>query len=587
MKNPFKTISHNVDFCVVGGGLAGMLAAISAARHGVKVALMHERPMLGGNASSEIRMWVGGAHGENNRETGILEEIALENLYRNPYKNYSIWDSILYEKVKFEPNITLLLNCSCNDAEMDGNKLKSVTGWQLTTQMWHTVYAKYFADCSGDSILAPLTGAEFRCGREAADDFNEDIAPCVADQKTMGLSCLIQAREYEEERTYIPPVWAEKISKKDLPFRMPDLNKSSENFWYLELGGTKDSIADTEEIRDELLELNFGVWDYIKNSGDIDAKNWDLDRMGFLPAKRESRRYVGDYIMTQNDVRAEGKFDDLVAYGGWSMDDHHPEGFRYEKEPTIYHPAPSPYGIAYRCLYSKNIENLWFAGRNISTTHTALSSTRVMGTCALLGQAVGTAAHIAAKYDETPRGVYKNHIEELKQSLMDDDCYLPFNKRELPKLTLNARLYAPHNAKIIQNGFERPLNGEGNMWVGKQGEKIEYHFEKKEEICEVRIVFDSDLNRVTVSGDKEIKNFSMGCNIKLNQVPSSVPKTLIKSFKLETMDDTGKIITIFEEGNNYQRLVKIPIFARAKMLRLTPLTTWGSEEFRIFAFDVK
>jgi len=172
----FKTITHNVDFCVIGGGISGMLAAISAARHGVQVALMGDRPVLGGNASSEVRMWVSGCatHGDNNRETGILEEILLESSYRNPTKNYSIWDSILYEKVKMEANITLILNCSCLDVTMEGSKIKDITGWQLTTQMYHKVNATIFADCSGDSILAPLTGAQFMIGREAKYSYLPD-----------------------------------------------------------------------------------------------------------------------------------------------------------------------------------------------------------------------------------------------------------------------------------------------------------------------------------------------------------------------------------------------------------------------------
>jgi len=176
MLNPaFKTFTHKVDLCIVGGGLSGMCAAVAAARHGAKVALMHERPMLGGNASSEVRMWVCGAHGDNNLETGILEEIMLENYYRNPDKNYSIWDGILYEIVRMEPNIDLLLNCTCTSCEMDGEAIKSVTGWQLTTQQIHTVEATLFADCSGDSVLAPLCGAEYRWGREAKSEFGEAL----------------------------------------------------------------------------------------------------------------------------------------------------------------------------------------------------------------------------------------------------------------------------------------------------------------------------------------------------------------------------------------------------------------------------
>jgi uncharacterized protein with NAD-binding domain and iron-sulfur cluster len=158
VSNAFKTIEHDVDFCVVGGGLSGMCAAISAARNGLKVAIMQDRPVFGGNCSSEIRMWICGARGRDNKETGIVEELMLENLYRNPNKNYSIWDSILFEKVRNQPNITtMLLNCSCNYAEMDGSRIESVRGWQGTTQSWHIVKARIFADCSGDSILAHIS----------------------------------------------------------------------------------------------------------------------------------------------------------------------------------------------------------------------------------------------------------------------------------------------------------------------------------------------------------------------------------------------------------------------------------------------
>ena len=173
----YETIFHSADLCVVGGGMAGLCAAVAAARHGAKVVLMQERPMLGGNASSEIRMWICGAHGANNRETGILEEIMLENLYRNPALNFHIWDGILLEWARREENLTLLLNCTCTSCEMSGNRIASVTGWQMTTQTWRKVEAKLFADCSGDSVLAPLSGAKFRVGREARSEFDEDIEP--------------------------------------------------------------------------------------------------------------------------------------------------------------------------------------------------------------------------------------------------------------------------------------------------------------------------------------------------------------------------------------------------------------------------
>lgn len=588
MTDKLRIIHHKADLCVVGGGLAGMCAAIAAARHGISVALMHDRPVYGGNASSEIRMWICGAHGDNNRETGIIEEIALETLYRNPYRRYPIWDSILFEIIKNEENITPIMNCSCNDAEMDGNKIKSVTGWQTTTQLWHTVEADYFADCSGDSILAPLTGAKFRMGRESRSDFNESIAPEKADKKTMGMSCLIQARETDKTHKFIAPSWARKFTAEDLPYRIPDMSDPEENFWYMELGGENDSIHDTEEIRDELISVAYGIWDYIKNSGEYDASNWELEFVGFLPGKRESRRYVGDYIMTQNDVRNEGRFDDIVAYGGWTMDDHNPAGINTREKPNIFHPAPSPFGIPYRCLYSGNIENLYFAGRNISVTHTAMSATRVMATCALLGQAVGTAAAIAAKNGITPRGVYQSQINELKQTLMEDDCYLPFNKMEMSELVKRARISSTgKNEEKLLNGVNRQRGNEDNCWRGRIGDTIIFEFDEEEIVNEVRLIFNSDLNRETTGADGYIKEKMNTCNVHKNSPALNVPKTLVRDMKLELLDSDGNWRETEGIKDNHQRLVKLKVGQKTNGIRFTLLSTNGNETAEIYSINIK
>ena len=174
-----RNLYYNTDLCVVGGGMAGLCCAIAAARHGIKVVLVHDRPVLGGNASSEIRMWIGGAHGKDNREGGIIEEIFLENFYQNPALKYPIWDSVLYEKAKAEENLTLLLNTSCLDATMAGNRIESIKAWQLNAETFYEISAAYFADCSGDSILAPLSGAKFMYGREAKSEFGERIPPML------------------------------------------------------------------------------------------------------------------------------------------------------------------------------------------------------------------------------------------------------------------------------------------------------------------------------------------------------------------------------------------------------------------------
>lgn len=587
MNTNLKSIYHKVDLCVVGGGLAGMCAAVSAARHGIKVALMHDRPVYGGNASSEIRMWVCGAHGKNNRETGIIEEIALETLYRNPYRRYPMWDAILFELINNEKNITPILNCSCNDIEMDGLKIKKVIGWQTTTQCYHIVEAKLFADCSGDSILAPLSGAEYRWGRESRNEFNESIAPEQADKKTMGLSCLIQARETDKKHTFIAPSWARKFTKDDLPYRLPNMDDPEENFWYMELGGEDDTILDTEKLRDELISVAYGIWDFVKNNGEYNADNWELEFVGFLPGKRESRRYVGDYIMNQNDVRNGGHFDDIIAYGGWTMDDHNPAGINTKDKPNIFHPAPSPFGIPYRCLYSINIENLYFAGRNISVTHTAMSASRVMATCALLGQAVGTAAAIAIKNDISPRELSKKYIKQLQQTLMDDGCWLPYCKTEVSSLTKSATITSTgENIELLLNGIERHYGNDKNCWSGKVGDTITFSFDSEKTVNEVRFVFNSDLNRETTGAGKYIPEKMNTCNVHKNAPALNIPKTLVKDIKIEIKNTDGwREIDGIKE--NHQRLVKVKIEENIRAIRFTLISTNGNETADIYSIDLR
>ena len=584
----FPTVILETDFCVVGGGLSGLAAAVSAARRGTKVVLVQDRPMLGGNASSEVRMWICGAHGENMRETGIVEELELENQYRNPYKNYSIWDSVMLETVKKEKNITLLLNTTCTGGVMEGDKLRTVSCWQMTTQKVYKITARLFADCSGDSILAPITGAPTRMGREGRDEYGESIAPEKADSHTMGMSTMIVAREYPTERKFIAPSWARKVTKEDLRLRTPNLRNPGENFWYLELGGMRDAIGDTEEVRDELLKLAYGLWDYLKNdpAEREKNKNFDIDWIGILPGKRESRRYIGDYVMTQHDVSFGGKFDDTVAYGGWTMDDHHPGGFDAKDDPpTIFHPAPSPYGIPYRSLYSKTVENLFFAGRNISVTHTAMSSTRVMATCALLGQAVGNAAAIAVKEGLSPREVGKKRIRLLQENLMDDDCYLPGFRRRIGELTKKARLESDmENAGAVRNGADRPIGEESNAALGRPGSFLRYILPAGKKAKGVRLVFDSDLDRKTLPEEEANLRRPMFHNLLLRREASYPPRTLVRDFDLVLKTDGGE--RVLKVRGNHQRLVRVSLPEGAHEVTCRFLATNGSEEVRVFAFDV-
>ena len=585
-----ETINHHADFCVVGGGLAGLCAALAAARAGARTVLMQERPVLGGNASGEIRMWVCGAG--NFRETGILEEIQLESLYRNPYKLYPVWDSILYGKALAEERLTLLLNCTCCDAEMEGSSIRCVRGWQMTTQTWHNVYAHTFADCSGDSVLAPLTGAEYRFGRESAAEFGEDVSVTEPDRCTMGMSCLLQAREVASPVAFKAPDWAAKLTAEDIARRPPELDKSYENFWYLELGGDRDCIRDTEELRNELLALAFGYWDYIKNSGEFDADRWQLDFVGFLPGKRESRRMLGPVLMTQKDILAGGRFQDVVAYGGWGLDDHHPGGFRYAGPPNQSPPTPSPYGIPYRTLYSRNIGNLFFAGRNISMTHAAMSSARVMGTCALLGQAVGEAAAMAAALGESPDGIYRRHIRALQERLMWSDIYLPGLTRQVSALTREAVLEAEDadDAEHVRSGTDRDdiPGGAAFRCACRLGRSLTYRFPSPRPVEAVRLVFDSDLRRVTLPGDNIEREHTMRANIRLDSPVMHMPLTLVKGFRLEVSGEDGGWSVLREETENIQRLVIVPVGRRANAVRRTPLAVWdeNAEEASVVSFEL-
>lgn len=598
MKQLFKTNTHTCDLCVVGGGLSGTIAALTAARKGLSVVLIQDRPVLGGNSSSEIRMWVRGAKGPYDRETGILAEFEEENIYFNPTLAPTLWDSILYGKVKENKNITLILNSSVLDAESENEKVTSVTAWQLTTYSYHKVYAKYFADCSGDSILAPLVGAEHRIGREANSEYNEKIGPQVSDNKTMGMSCLLQARETDHPVKFIPPKWANvyktdedfalvpNIDDKIATFRDHNIGTSGCNLWWMELGGDGEAIANAEETRDELIKVVFGIWDHIKNHGDHGCENWELEWVGFLPGKRESVRYIGDYVLTQNDIENEGKFEDVIAYGGWPMDDHNPKGMNAntsDDTPSKLYPAPYPYGIPYRCLYSKNIKNLFFAGRNISATHAAISSTRVMGTCSLLGQAMGNAVAICAKNNLLPKELVGNYVKELQQEILGDGIYLPDVKREISSLAKDAKInLSDEDVAILQNGIERPRkdNDKNHITLNK-GEDITFTFDCKKKISQLRMQFDLDFGHKSVSPNWKMTVFAQKLNQGLDFVPVKVAKTIVKAFEIYA---DGK--PVYETAENHYSFVRIPVEVEAKEIKIKFIDTWGEEKINIFACDL-
>ena len=584
-----KEIKHNVEFCVIGGGLAGLCAAVAAARHGTKTVLIHDRPVLGGNASSEIRVPVQGAFGSWDRtvrETGIIEEIMLETLYRNPSGNWQMWDAALHGIASFQENLTLLLNCTCNEVRAEPGHVSSVRAWQMTTQTWHEVSADYFADCSGDSILSSFCGAEMREGREARHEFNESIAPEVANRTKMGMSIMFVWREMGSEQRFLPPTWVHTYESQDsAPHHPVKINRTpinGVNAFFMELGGMDDTIHDTERLRDELLKMGLGLVDHLKNQGEHEAGNLALDWFGFLPGKRESLRYVGDHVLTQTDVQEGTSFSDIVAYGGWPIDDHDSSGsLRKGKYTHDWYNVKCPYGIPYRSLYSRNVDNLFMAGRNISATHLALCTTRVMATCAVMGQAIGTAASLAARHKLSPRAVGERQITELQRLLQDDDCWLPGKARVISELSQKAKLSASEgDAEQLRNGFDRTDEDQGltNAWSASKGAWAEYRFDQPTQLSQARVVFDSNLKRKWAN--MPLWYPRDGWNIR-------PPETLVRKSRLLVETSPGEWRQVAEITDNCQRLVRVPLDVKTSAIRLVIDETWGTETPSVFAWEVK
>ena len=587
----------NCDICIIGGGLSGTFAAIEAARNGAKVVLMQDRPVLGGNASSEVRMWVRGAKGPFDRETGLISEFEERNIYYNPDLCHSLVDTTLYAMVEENKNIELLMNTTCLEAETKDGRITSIMGWQLTTYTYYQVNAEIFIDCSGDSILADLVGAEYRHGREAKEEFSEELAQPKADKKTMGMSIILAARETDHPVKFTPPPFAnvypdDSCFEADLgrsvhaQLRSHKIATNGANLWWVELGGEFNSIYDADKTRAELMACIYGVWDHIKNRGDHGKENWELEWVGALPGKRESRRYIGDYIMTEADVKSGGHFEDEIAYGGWPMDDHNPYGMRKNDDTTfcaVMVPVTEPYGIPLRCLYSKNVENLMFAGRNISVTHVALSSTRVMATCALLGQAAGCAASVAIQKGITARQVAKEHTKLVQSILMDHGVFLPHIKREASNLTKRATFnITDADREILLNGIERPRTEEyENAITQNIGDELKMTFENPEKIASLRLCFDPDFTRKSISDNVKMRVFAMKLHTGKNFTPVRVANTLVKDFAVYADG-----VEIARVENNFHRLVNVDLNTTAKELSIKWLATNGAENVRIFSVDV-
>ena len=582
-------ISKHYDFIVVGGGMSGLCAAIAAARGGAKTALVQDRPVLGGNASSEIRMHICGADYHmtrpNARETGILEEILLEHKHRNACNSYPIFDSILWEKAAFQTNLSLYLNTRMLDVAIKDNRIVSITAEQMTTEKRFCLSAPLFADATGDGVLGAKSGAEYRVGREGKSEFQEGYAPDESDTCTMGSSLMFHAHDLGHPVHFIKPFWANTYTEEQLNLR--DHSQITSGYWWIELGGGQyEIIRDGEVIRDELLKAVFGVWNHIKNGGEHHADNLELDWVGFLPGKRESRRLMGPYVLNENDCRAGRRFRDAVAYGGWPMDVHTVEGFLTQSEnPTVWLSLDDVYTIPYRSLFSVNIKNLFLAGRAISCTHMAFASSRVMATCAVVGQAVGTAASLATKNNIDPDGILE-HVEELQQVLLQNDCYIPgVVNSDSEDLARGAEVTASSWAegcepKNIINGVARTVGNQSNCWQAPaQGKPwLRLRFSRPVAIRKILLTFDSNLSReITISLSEEV----------LERQVEGTPPELVRDYTLQGFcggqKSFGKIIS-----DNYQRhcIISLENPAECEELLLTVNQTNGADLARVYEIRV-
>ena len=421
-----KIVEFNAEFVVVGGGLSGVCAAITAARKGTNTILVQDRPVLGGNASSEVRLWALGATshmGNNNRwsrEGGVIDEIMVENLYRNKEGNPVIFDTVLLEKVTNEENITLLLNTAVSGIEKANDQnIKSIHAFNSQNSTEYLISAPLFCDASGDGVVAFQAGAGFRIGAEAKDEFGELIAPDEAYGQLLGHSIFFYSKPADKPIKYVPPSYALDDITRIPRHKLIRKNHKGCNFWWFEYGGRKDTIHETEEIKWELWKVIYGVWDYIKNSGEFqDVENLTLEWAGNIPGKRESRRFKGLYMLKQQDVVEQTSFEDAVAYGGWAIDLHPADGIYSELPACTQWHSKGVYDIPYRSFVSKEIDNLFLAGRIISASHIAFGSTRVMMTCGFGAQAVGMAAAICAEEGLIPRRILeKGKIKKLQNEL--------------------------------------------------------------------------------------------------------------------------------------------------------------------------
>lgn len=429
----FPVESLQADLIVAGGGLAGLCAALAAARDGLQVILVQDRPVLGGNASSEVRLWANGATshmGNNNRwarEGGIMGELMEENLWRNKEGNPVMFDLLLLDKAKSQPGLTLLLNTAVYEVEKQQRRICRLKAFNAINETFYTLSASQFCDATGDGVLGYLAGAECREGAEAPEELGEKMAPGENFGHKLGHSIYFYTKTTAHPVNFVPPSFALDDITAIPRYKRLTSTLNGCDLWWLEWGGRLDTVYESETIKWELWKIVWGVWDHIKNSGQFpEAENMTIEWVGVIPGKRESRRFIGDHLLCQQDIIEQRDHYDAVGYGGWSIDLHPADGVYSTHDGCRQFHSKGTYTIPLRSLYSRSLDNLFLTGRLISASHVAFGSARVMCTCGLLGEVAGRAATLCHQHRFTPQMLATPaHVSLLQQHLQANGCYIP------------------------------------------------------------------------------------------------------------------------------------------------------------------
>ena len=408
------------DLVVVGGGVAGICTAISAARQGLRTVLIQDRPLLGGCNSSEVRVHLGGRTniGPYKNLGDVVNEIGPAKGGNAKPGNY-YEDARKMEAVLAEKNIRLFLNTHATDVKKSGSRITAVRARNIETNIETIFEAPLFVDCTGDANLGALAGADFRMGREAKSETGESRAVAIADTQTMGASVQWYSRKQKGKADFPVLAWAHPGITEATCQRV----KMGE--WTWETGMRRHQVDEAEYVRDYGMYVVYSNWNFLKNKASFRDKyaSYALEWVAYVAGKRESRRLMGDYVLRQQDLVESKLYKDGTACTTWTIDLHYPNQINakhFPKDPFLSYSTHIPlyaYPIPYRCLYSRNVSNLFMAGRNISVTHVALGTVRVMRTTGMMGEVVGMAAAICKKNRCSPRDVYRKHLGELRSRM--------------------------------------------------------------------------------------------------------------------------------------------------------------------------